>query len=184
MRRAALMALSCMLLGGCASHEPLTEILLVVDTDLAVREGQVPEDAIEVIRLELLVAGAPPRTGFTAVLDEGYAEHVDPPVSWGLLAVTDPDGELDVFVRGYPRLAPTALPVVEKHARVRFVAGEVRVLCMDLMAACAGVECTGATTCHADASGVASCVSVLVDEERLPAYVEGDVTCPDEWPAP
>lgn len=170
---------------GCAG-EPVTEIFLSVDTDLVAPAP--PFVPIRVIRVEILLPDERlPRTGFTAILNEAYRDHVEPPVTWGIYAESDLDREIEVTVRGFERGAPGELAAIEKRARVQLVPQEIRVLCLDLRGACergaGGPECDIGETCHVDAAGAAGCVPTEIDEDRLPPYDAADVRCPDGWPA-
>ena len=175
----ALAFIGALWLSSCASPDPVTEILVSMDTDM-VRRGDVsPTPALSLIRLELLVPGEPPRTGFTAIVLEEYRERVDPPVSWGVWDVDDPLEQIEIVVTG---VGEDVEPIVEKRARLGFVRNDVRLLCLDLMSACVGFECLGDTTCHVGEMGVAACVPIDIDVSRLPIYRGDETDCLADWP--
>jgi len=176
-RAAAAGVLSSLLAAGCAGPPPITEIYLVVDSDLAVRGG-LPERGIRVIKLDvLLFDGSPPLEGYTAILNEAYHDHSELPLSWGLYAAGDRRRTIELVARGYERGLDWELPRVEQRARVQFVPDEVRVLCLSLASACVDVECPAEETCDGGA-----CVPIEVESDLLEPYEATDVRCPPGWP--
>lgn len=188
-------------LGGCADGPPVTELLVLADTDLA-RPADDPEapppgecaalpagvDACELrlVKLDIDVPGDPGSpTGLTTIVDPAFEDHVEPPVSWGVVAPDgDPTAEVEIVLRGYFRGAdePESAepPLVVKRARVAFVQDEIRLLCIHLEGSCAGVSCPAGQTCDEG-----SCKSTRIDSARLPVVDRGTdpPPCPMRWPA-
>jgi hypothetical protein len=135
---------------GCAS--PRTEILLVVDSDLAV-PAQIDHLAIR--------ADGDVDAGFEQTYDLTQRATALP-FSLGLVSKDGAARPLHVVVTALAG----ATPVVTRSASTMFVAGAVRVLSLDLLAACRGVVCADAgETCVAGA-----CVSDDVPSKSLPPY--------------
>lgn len=157
--RAALLS-SAIALVGC-SQAPLTEVLVVADTDLAVPS--------ELTRVRFEVTG--PRGDVQRASADFAAGDARPSV----LALVHRGGPLGPFTveaigeRGTEE-------VVRRSARLALVAGEVRALHVTLRRACAGVACAEGETC-----GDAGCRAIDVDPSELepwngpPPSVDGGV---------
>ena len=145
-RTAALLA--ALLAASCGADDDLTEIVLVVDTDLAV--------GVDVDAFEMVVEG-PSETTEPLVVPLTGPDAAALPFSIGLVAAGPDIGELTVKVSALLRGAP----VVARTARARFVAGEVRRLDVALRCRCRPVTCPADQTCGDDGLCVDERVSEL-----------------------
>jgi alpha-tubulin suppressor-like RCC1 family protein len=131
---------------GCSADQ-LTELIVVVDTDL-----QVPRE-VEAVRLVLNASevGQP--------MQEATIPLSSRPVTLGLVHRGGALGPVLVTATGL--LA--SQEILARSARVWFVKEQIRVLRLDLLAACRGVSCAQGQTCRDD--GV--CHPVDVPESEL-----------------
>jgi len=145
-------ALLCvMMLCGCASE--LTEIIVIVDSELAV-----PGELDEIVVTTEGASGLP--KGASANLVGAGAASM--PVTVGLRPGGAQDGPVTIRVRG--RLAGAER--VSAQIRTRFVVGARLVLRIDLAAECVGILCdANAETCR---NGF--CVPSEVDPAELPRF--------------
>jgi alpha-tubulin suppressor-like RCC1 family protein len=139
------------LIAGCEGE--LTEILVVVDSDLAV-PGE-----IDAVRIEVMSGPAAPAQTSTGIL--GVPRMPSLPRTLALVHKGGPLGPIEV--RAQVLQGPTV--VVERRARVSFVQGEVRVLRLNLDRDCEGMMCGAGMTC---AAGV--CRSIDVPASELPPW--------------
>lgn len=147
---------SCVVLLGC-SQGPLTQILVVTDTDLAVPE--------ELERVRFDVSG--PRGNVqSASADLASARPAR-------LALVHREGPLGPFTIEATGELGTGI-VVRRSARVAFIPGEVRVLRLALLERCVDVRCGEDETC-----GEQGCRSIEVDASELEPWnaapVDGSV---------
>ena len=169
-------------MGGCNVGDPITEIFVRVDSDLVVRGDQpVPCSSaglcgeIRIVKLDILLEPpAAPRTGFTAIVHEQRRGHVNPPVSWGIVARSDRELEIEVVARGYTHGFEGETPLVEQRARLFFVPDHIKTLCLALDGECLGRPCAAGSTC---VGGL--CVPSCIDSAVLPDHGHG---CQSRWP--
>ncbi len=134
-------------LAGCAE---LTEVLVVIDTDLAV-PAELDELRVDVIGPD----GVARRS-------EGRLSGPDElPRTLALVHRGGALGPVSVTVTGIA----AGSNVVQRRARFDFVPGETRVLRMTLLGACAATRCVGDVTC-----GENGCRPILVPAEELEPY--------------
>ena len=147
-RRALGLVAVALTLTACSTD--LTELIVIVDTDLAV-PGQLDE----------IVVTTQSATGGVKTAAAALADSTSLPMTVGLRPGADTSATVMVYVRG--RLAGTEQVVarVDTH----FLAGERRVLRVDLTNACIGVVCTDSQTCSRGA-----CVPRAVDPTTLPRF--------------
>ncbi|UJR79655.1 Hypothetical protein I5071_16930 [Sandaracinus amylolyticus] len=120
-------------LASCAAPTPVTELMIVVDTDL-----RVPEE-LETIRIEMRDGQGTMREASADV-----AGGAPLPVTLGVVSRTTL-GPIDVDVIGLRGSAE----VVRRSARVEFVQDRTRALRLDLLASCRAVTCEDGQTCAA-----------------------------------
>ncbi|WP_157069334.1 hypothetical protein [Sandaracinus amylolyticus] len=118
-------------LASCAAPTPVTELMIVVDTDLRV------PDELETIRIEM-------RDGQGAMREASadVAAGAPLPVTLGLVSRTTL-GPIDVDVIGLRG----STEVLRRSARVVFVEDQTRALRLDLLASCRAVTCEAGETC-------------------------------------
>lgn len=117
--------------GGCGD-DPLTELIVAVDTDLSV------PDEIDSIRIDVTGPGGELRRATGVLEGEGRL-----PATLGIAHRGGPLGPIRVTVTG--RLA--GRDVIQRRARVEFVPERVVVLRLTLDAACIGIRCPEEQTC-------------------------------------
>lgn len=140
-------------LGAAGCGDDLTELLVVVDSNLRV-PGEIDTVQIQVSG----VAGGTQSSSGRLVAGSGSGSLPR------TLAVVHEGGPLGpIEVRAQALLGTTL--VLERRARVSFVQGEVRVLRLELDADCLGVTCAGDTTCAHGA-----CAAIAVPESELPRW--------------
>ncbi len=142
----AAVVLACAL-AGCATPE-LTELLVVIDTDL-----EVPAQ-LAAVRMRIV---GPDGEEKVASADFGVGDARP-----ALLALVHRGGELGPFTIEVRGESAAGELTAERSAIVSFVAGEVRVLSMHLLASCVGVSCSEDETC-----GEGGCRSRRVAEDEL-----------------
>lgn len=198
-RIGSILGLTAVLAGSpaCGGGPPVTELLVRADTDLVRSDPDTPppgecatlpenveECEMRLVKLDVEVPGDPGApSGLTTLVDPTYRDAVEPPLSWGIVAPDDDrTAEVTIVLRGfYGGAEADAEPhLVEKRARVRFVDKEIRLLCMDLEAACVGVTCGEGETCDAG-----TCKPAAIDSGALPTVRRGEdvPSCPDAWPS-
>jgi hypothetical protein len=141
----------CVALGAC-SQDPasLTEVLVVVDSDLPVPAA-----------LDAVVFRVTGPSGGERVTEAALgAAGAGLPRSLGLVHRAGPLAPLRVRVEGRKQGAT----VLTREARLHFVAGRTLVLPMHLVGACLGVDC-GADTCTEQ-----GCASPLLDPNSLAGW--------------
>ena len=162
LRCTTLGVLAALFAGACGEPTPLTEILVVVDSDL-----QVPE-ALDTVSLEILRPPDVPLGPFTQLVDPSKRFAVPLPVSVGIKASSDPTRRITVVATGVRRTDV----VVEQQADVDFQEGRVVVLCIRLDADCQDVVCEDDTTCRGG-----MCTSPAVGAGELQLYDGEEPTC-------
>ncbi len=157
MNRAVAIASSALLLSACNGMR--TEVLLVIDSDLAV-----PEELDE-LRVDLIGPSGETRRS------EGSVRSPDElPRTLGLVDETNSARTVRVTVTGLRGGAN----VIQRRAVFTFVPGETRILRIGLWKRCVGVSCASDETC-----GDSGCRPIAVlPEERLP-YDPSSVTRSD-----
>ncbi|MDH5491923.1 MAG: hypothetical protein OEY14_08210 [Myxococcales bacterium] len=118
---------------GCTSTEPLTEVLLVADTDL-----QIPSE-LDTIRFEVQGPDGTTRTA-SASLGGGAAR----PATLGLVHRGGPLGPMRATVEGLQGGSVR----VRREARFSLIAGETKMLRLDLLRSCLGQSCGAGETCE------------------------------------
>ncbi|MBO6934530.1 MAG: hypothetical protein JJ863_06135 [Deltaproteobacteria bacterium] len=154
-------ALALVVLTAC-EPEPLTQVLIAVDTDL-----NVPD---EMDRVLLEVRGP---DGVLRVAEGTLADESDLPATLGLLPGSDPEAEVSVTAIGLMGDEE----VLRRVATFSFVSDEVRVLWLRLHRACVGVSCGASETCAAG-----RCRPAEVQADELTPYeppIARDPTEPD-----
>ncbi len=135
-------------LASCQS--PLTQLVIVVDTDLGA-PGEIDAIELEVVQPDGMSETLP------TVLTGSATEL---PITLGLVHRGGPLGAIAITARG--RRGTTI--VLTRAIRTEFVAGQTRLVRLDLTADCEAVSCPDQTC----ASGV--CTSVDVPGAALPAF--------------
>lgn len=143
-----------LLLAGCGDDATLTELVVVVDTDLSVPD--------EVSRIGLRVVGSDGRMVFDGDVDLSAPGAPARPLTLGLTPAGDSLGPIVVAAVA---IAPADAPVVSAAARTSFVEGRRRMLRLLLERVCVGVPCAEGTTCRGGACDVED-----VAPEGLPAW--------------
>lgn len=144
-----LLAASALSVGACGDGS-LTEIVVVVDTDIADVDG---------VDLAIVEPGGASHSA-TAALSRGA------PASFGIVHRGGPLGPLRVTARA--RRAAISVPPA-RVASVSFREGRVMVLRMDLLAACAATTCGPSQTCVEGAE----CVGPEWHDDRLTPWRGG-----------
>ncbi len=144
-----------LLLGGC--HTPLTEIVVVVDTDLEIVED------IDAVRVEVDAT----RIGALEVVERDAAltgpNASALPIVIGILHDgAGPLGPIDVRVIGLRDESER----VTSLARTDFIEQSSLVLRMSLLERCVNVDCNGHDTCGANGA----CVDGRIDAATLPLW--------------
>lgn len=154
-RFALCLAVGGLLLGSCG--QPLTEVLLVVDSDM-----DVPTELDE-IRVDLIGPDGSLKRSAGRIDDASQLPRT--------LALVHMEGNalgpVQVTVTGLQ----SGRNVIQRRASFSFVQGQVRILRMDLLDKCVGVGCSGAETC-----GETGCRAVDVQESELIPYDESLVS--------
>lgn len=126
----------CVLLAACTETEPLTQLVIVVDSDW---------EAID--RFELEVGGFADEPQYdVSVREEGFPRTLTLVHDGGSL------GPIDVTVRAYQRGSDEAV-LVEPRTGIHFVKDRTLLLRIDLLAACRG-RCMGMACVASDDGGV------------------------------
>ncbi|MDQ3034518.1 MAG: hypothetical protein M3Y87_19065 [Myxococcota bacterium] len=139
---------------GCGSSEPLTELLVVVDSDLAVPAG------LDAVRVE--VSGAMSASASGSLTG---AAGTPLPRTVGLVHRGVGLGPIEVNVIG----TSGGAEVIRARAITSFIRGRTLVLPIMLARTCAGVTCGAGQTCSGG-----DCVSASVDPNTLEEW-SGDV---------
>lgn len=134
---------------GC--HNP-TEIVLVVDTDLAV-----PSE-IDSVDITITGSGQPQAVPTIDLTAPGAPAF---PLTLGLSPANGSSGAVDVAVVGYLQ----GSPVAQQEASTMFVGGSQRMLRMLLLGSCQGVSCPSAQTC-----GSTGCSATAISGSSLPPW--------------
>jgi hypothetical protein len=132
---------------GCSSAPDLTELLVVVDSDL-----EVPT-AIDAVRVEV--------SGVTAMSASGSLASAPLPSTVGLVHRGGALGPVEVIAIGLLG----EVEVIRARATTSFVRGQTRVLPIFLSRRCAGQSCPVEQTCS-----VGECVDPFVDPVTLEAW--------------
>ena len=135
------------LASACASP---TEIVLVIDTDLAV--------PIDIDHVDILARGAQMQS--TVGVDVGTAGSPSFPLTLGLTP-TGSGGPLSVTVVG----SFQGRAVVQQDAATAFVNGSERMLRMLLLSSCIGTSCPTEQTC-----GSSGCIATSIAGPALPSW--------------
>jgi hypothetical protein len=128
--------------GGC-QHEPLTEVMVIVRSDLTA--GQLGSAKL-VVEVGGAVQAATPCAPVTGA--GGF------PLSIGLIPNGSTKGSFTVRATGYADGACSQF-TAEQSATIQFVTGHTLELDLNLLAACVGRMCMPGTTCY-DGSGCSS----------------------------
>ncbi|HEX2678843.1 MAG TPA: hypothetical protein VHM19_19455, partial [Polyangiales bacterium] len=134
--------LACALLSACSSSTPLTQIMVVVRSD------------IELARADIVVDGLGKQQVASAKLSKQKL-----PRTLAIVYRGGPLGPITVRARGYDA-SDTLL--VERVAKLSFVRGRNVTLVLDLAQQCVGVSCPGGDTCIAG-----GCSDFKVDSKKL-----------------
>ena len=143
---------SIAMLQGCTT-DPLTEIIVVVDSDL-----EVPTE-IDSVRIE--VRGAGMDRGSTGSLSGQNALPL--PRTLDLIHGSGPLGPIDVRAVGLR----AGGEVLERQARVSFIAGATVMLRLNLLSQCVRATCEPGQTCG---DGSMRCRPVEIGPEELPVW--------------
>jgi alpha-tubulin suppressor-like RCC1 family protein len=137
-------------LSACSSASELTEVVVVVGTDLG-------PDEVNWVDLAVL---PPPEAGSRQ--ESGMEFPADrSPLAWGLVYRGGPLGPMTVQAKGRP--SQGAVAAMGRAAIFSFVPNEVRVLRLDLLESCLGVTCPGGQTCGDNGM----CRSTTVDAAEM-----------------
>lgn len=147
--RALLAASLVLAVASCAT--PVTELVVVVDTDYVV-----PSELTDVT-IEVTEPGGAIETASAPLSTTPL------PVTLGLTHRGGPLGTVAIVARGLSG----ARTVVSRSIRTSFVAGESRLVRLDLLRGCEGESCSGDRTC-----GAAGCEAIDVPGESLPRFDE------------
>lgn len=146
------LAVSAWLIVGCQQAAPLTQLVVVVDSDLEIGES--------IDRVELVVEA--PDGQRRDVLGELVSDSsVALPLTLGVLHRGGPLGPVMIVARALHG----ETEVVARHASVSFVENRTMVLEMHLSRACVGIACDESETC---ADG--TCRARIVAESELHEY--------------
>jgi len=148
--RTLAMVLCGALLGSCGG-ETASEIVLVVDTDIAPT----------VIDTFTIVVRGP-----SAAMQNVTVPYGGAPRTLGLVAETEVLGPVEISITGSASGTPTGTTIT-RVVETRFEKGVSRVLHVRLSVDCLGITCTAGQTCSTDGL----CVSADVDPADLPAYL-------------
>jgi len=147
-------ALAFPVIGSC-SEDSLTEIVVMVDSDLSV-----PSE-IDEVRVDVSGVVGGPRQSSGSLTGAGASPL---PRTVGLVHEGGPLGPVEV--RATALRAGTE--VLSREARVSFIQGRTVVLRLELLRSCIGVSCPAEQTCAASA-----CRSVVVPPSELPEWPLG-----------
>ena len=161
----------CCLLGllwGCDGDDPVTELRVVVHSDLAV------PDALAAVHARVTRDGGPAR-------EHTFALHGDDavtlPLSFSIVPRnTDASGTVELVVEGRSLEGRTE---IARSARTRFIAGTRLSLPILLLRDCVGIVCADAETCNA---GV--CIDGAIDPGELSEITAGEDPQPGLPPRP
>lgn len=173
MRRGLSISLTLALLSGCDA--PATQLVVLVDTDLAVNEELA---GVSVVVLD--GAGQEVSAQDFALADDGATPgpaSFAMPLSFAVVPVgDDPSRRVTVQVSG---LAPSGSTIVSRRAVTGFIEEEQLLLPMFLSSACRDVTCPAEQTCTER-----GCVDERVPPQSLPAVRPGDEVRLDSAIAP
>jgi hypothetical protein len=145
----ARLAVAALLLALASCSSPVTELVVVVDSDHTV-PSELDAITIEVTEPSGMVESRTADLGATPL-----------PITLGLTHRGGPLGTVGIVVRG--QLGPDM--VVTRTIRTSFVAGESRLVRLDLLRRCEDATCSGEETC--DENG---CVAIDVPGSSLPRF--------------
>lgn len=143
------LALATLLLVCACDADELTEIVVVVDSDLEVPEDL---DELRIVVDATAIGGGTETAGGMLTSPASFPQHLG-------IVHSGQGGLGPITVTATGLLG--GIPVVERRARVSFVRGRTVVLRLDLVAACVGRECAAEQTC---AAGVCRPVDVVESE--------------------
>lgn len=146
------LVLSVLALGPSGCSQPLTEVFIVVDTDLAV-PGE-----LDAINVEVVGPTADPLRAMGPV-----RAQADLPATVGVVHSGGALGPVSVLVQG----SLGGVVMVRREATFTFVEDEIRILRIHLLRSCVGVTCIEALTC-----GESGCRSVAATADELEPYQE------------
>ncbi|MCA9664258.1 MAG: hypothetical protein KC503_01685 [Myxococcales bacterium] len=164
LRKPLLCLLVALAAAGCAADK-VTEIVVRVDTDLAVGAGidMLGFSVRYLDRSETLL-------DVNWDVDPNVADHVVFPVELGILPGRDPSRvvhfEARALLDGKER--------VNRRAALTFATDRIVLLRLNLLDRCIGKTCAEDKTC-----GEQGCEDVLKDADKLPDYAAGDAGTPD-----
>ncbi len=151
---------AALLVFSFACGGPTSEVILSVDTDLAV-----PSE-LDSVRFTVVRAGREPVERSASLLSESV------PIELGLLHDGGPLGPVDAWIIG----SLAGEEIVERRVRFDFVRGQSRVVRIELSRACVGVACPDDETCE---DGMCRPVELRPDE--LPPWmIDGGTGCGTE----
>jgi hypothetical protein len=147
-------------LSGCSSPAPLTELVVVVDTDL-----EVPHE-IDRVRFEVDSEAV---DGQTQTAEVRFSDRS--PATLGLVHRSGPLGPLVVTVVGMGR----ERPVISATARPSFVEGRVMALRLDLLDICLRRFCRGDEICGPEGRCISNDELELTEwRDADPSDADGD----------
>lgn len=182
----ARVALSSMLLAGCAQRAPEpTQIVVRIEAE---REVAVALAELRVaVRPTDTAEPADARVAYTFALARGAAgpKQVRLPFSYGMRGRGSE--RVRVVIEGYAQASDHGEPLISHKVDVRFAPGETRLLPVWLRTGCLAAEvCEPALSCRADADApAASGVCTAVDEPPLYELAPGEelpALLPPAWP--
>jgi len=137
----------------CACTTPLTEIIVIIDSEL-----DIPADIDDLIITVEGASGLPKGTS-ARLTGTGSASL---PATLGLRAADgNEDGPVSIQVRGRQGGAER----IVSRVSTRFIAGQRLLLRIDLSRSCVGIDCTEGDTCR---NG--RCVADAIDPSELPIF--------------
>lgn len=140
MRRFALTLAAVVTVASSASCEkPITQLILVVDTDLRV------PDAIDSVHIRVIDPTGVPTNQTVALAGDG---SVSLPLSLGLVSDSDRLGPVSITVDGQLTTGADPVTVVTRSVRTTFVQDQTRVVLVRLLESCIGVSCMTEQTCN------------------------------------
>ena len=141
MRRAALTLVAAVatVASAASCEHPITQLILVIDTDL-----RVPDD-IDLVHIGVLGPTEIPADQTVALAGDAA---IGLPLSLGLVSDSDRLGPVKITVDGQLTTGADPITVVTRNVRTTFVQDETRVVLVRLLASCVGHMCPDEQTCN------------------------------------